>query len=110
MILRTCLDCGALFKGQGSRCLTCQGKRYAGTSLKPRGSGWEWGRLRANVLAAQPWCSLCAAEGKQTPATTVDHRIARVDGGTDALSNLVPMCKSCHDLKHGGGRGAHSRR
>ena len=102
-VFRVCFDCGQLFTGQGSRCPVHQAARYAGSSLKPRGSGWEWGRLRASVLAAQPWCVECSSEGKQTRATRVDHRIARIDGGTDALSNLVSLCKSHHDAKHGQG-------
>jgi 5-methylcytosine-specific restriction protein A len=101
-VLKPCLDCGRLVPvtTKGARCPECQAKRYSGSRLKPGGSGWEWGRLRANVLAAQPWCVVCAAAGKQTLAVTVDHRIARINGGSDDLSNLMSMCKAHHDAKH----------
>jgi 5-methylcytosine-specific restriction enzyme A len=101
-MMRPCLSCGRLFTGRGPRCPTCQAAAYSGSTLKPRGSGWAWGRLRASILAAQPWCGPCAREGKSTAAVTVDHRVARVDGGTDDLSNLVPICKAHHDAKHHG--------
>lgn len=108
-MLKVCLGCGGLIPvtTQGSRCALCQAARlarYAGTMVKPgHVNGWEWGRLRANVLRARPWCAVCAEAGRQTPATQVDHKIRRVDGGTDAPDNLQPLCKACHDVK---GRGA----
>jgi hypothetical protein len=98
---KPCLDCGALYKGLGARCLKCAALRYRGTALKPGGSGWEWTRLRAQVLKAQPYCVVCAHEGKSTLATTVDHDIERGAGGTDAPANLTPMCKAHHAAKHG---------
>jgi 5-methylcytosine-specific restriction protein A len=106
---KVCADCGRIIPvtTRGPRCPACQAARYAGSLIKPgRVNGWEWGRLRANVLRAQPWCVVCLAEGRETRAVRVDHRIRRVDGGTDAADNLQPLCESCHNAKHGGGTAA----
>lgn len=54
-----------------------------------------WRRLRAQVLAEEPLCRLCAP--KVTAATVVDH----IDGDSwnNARSNLQPLCASCHGIK-----------
>ena len=43
-------------------------------------------------------CSKC---GKPLPLekTTIDHLIPKYRGGTDELSNLIPMCKRCNKQK-----------
>ncbi|GIU78816.1 MAG: hypothetical protein KatS3mg005_2054 [Bryobacteraceae bacterium] len=67
--------------------------------------GWysspTWRALRAQVLAAQPWCVGCMAEGRHTPATEVDHIVPhRGDWFTFTdIDNLQPLCKSCHSRK-----------
>ncbi|WP_174258324.1 HNH endonuclease signature motif containing protein [Variovorax sp. PBL-H6] len=56
-----------------------------------------WQRLRASVLAGEPLCRQCTAEGRTTVATDVDHRDGN-PGNNDAL-NLQPLCHSCHSRK-----------
>ena len=42
---------------------------------------------------------VCQTSGCVRPACDVDHRKARVNGGTHDLSNLQALCESCHDAK-----------
>jgi len=60
----------------------------AGTWRAPPG----WYSLRKRVFAAKGrvcwWCG--------RPATTVDHVLALVLGGTSDLANLVPSCARCN--------------
>ena len=51
------------------------------------------------VLAAHgPWCFYCKRALFSTGAT-IDHVLPSVAGGSDALSNLVPACRSCNSSK-----------
>lgn len=54
---------------------------------------WLWSRLRRVVLVRDRYrCQYC---GRSDVPMTVDHRIPRVAGGTDAMSNLVACCARC---------------
>lgn len=55
----------------------------------------HWRKLRRTILNRDPVCKLC----KRNPSTEVDHRVARVDGGTDDSTNLQGACKWCHASK-----------
>lgn len=68
-------------------------------SAASRGYGSRWRKVRGMVLAAQPLCVDCQAESRVTAASEVHHVVARRDGGTDALSNLMALCKSCHSRR-----------
>lgn len=60
-----------------------------------------WRSLRAQVLAAFPFCASCMADGRRTSATEVDHVIPHRGDWmlfTDR-DNLQPLCKSCHSAK-----------
>ena len=63
-------------------------------SAAAQGYGARWRKLREQVLREEPYCRLCGA-----PASEVDHIVPRRRGGTDARSNLQPLCKSCHSSK-----------
>jgi 5-methylcytosine-specific restriction enzyme A len=96
MARRRCLDCGQL---TDARCLTCHPPRPAPTG-QPRAPGWKrydatYRLARAHVLAAHPWCTWCAT----TTDLTVDHVIAKANGGTDDPSNLQVLCRSCNSQK-----------
>ena len=62
-------------------------------SNRPMGRGWP--AKRARVLAGSPVCTIC----KERPATEVDHKVSRAQGGTDAESNLRGVCKRCHGIR-----------
>lgn len=59
------------------------------------GTDTQWRRARA--LAFQVYGDACILCGDR--ATEVDHIIEVVDGGTDDIENLQPLCSSCHKQK-----------
>lgn len=44
---------------------------------------------------------VCAKCGRRLPLekTTIDHLIPKYRGGTNEISNLIPMCKQCNKQK-----------
>ena len=44
-------------------------------------------------------CQPCLAKGKVTAAYAVDHVQPKANGGTDKLTNLQAICRSCHATK-----------
>ena len=57
--------------------------------------GAEWNKLRAAILERDAHtCAYCGHE-----ADTVDHIIAKNNGGEDIASNLVAACRRCNGLK-----------
>lgn len=59
--------------------------------------GKAWRDLRAYVLAGEPLCRHCTAEGKTVAATDVDHRDN--DPTNNELVNLQPLCHEHHSIK-----------
>jgi 5-methylcytosine-specific restriction protein A len=53
------------------------------------------------VLAEEPLCALCEAEGRVEPSSMVDHIAPKVQGGTDDRENLRGICRRHHDSKSG---------
>ncbi len=74
-------------------------QRDDGRSSTARGYGADWRRVRQRLLEAEPLCRSCAAEGRVTPATDVDH-IEPFTGVQDPrrldVANLRPLCRPCH--------------
>ena len=66
-------------------------------------NGGAWQKLRASVLAGEPLCRLCTAQGLTVPATDVDHRDG--DPSNNDLVNLQPLCHECHSRKTAGDHG-----
>lgn len=67
-----------------------------------RGYGAAWDRLRATILKRDNYvcqCEDCKAAGLVKPATHVDHRIPKAQGGSDDPSNLQSMNVACHMRK-----------
>ncbi|WP_239372600.1 HNH endonuclease [Snodgrassella gandavensis] len=73
----------------------CKGK--AGVWGRGRG-GRPWRRLREAVLLRDKYtcqyCGYASVEGME-----VDHIVNIAAGGTDDMSNLQTLCKSCHEMK-----------
>ena len=72
-------------------------------SAAARGYGARWRRLRRMVLSRNPLCADCERHGRVTLATDVHHVVAKRDGGKDEMSNLEPLCHSCHSKRTGKG-------
>ncbi len=72
---------------------------HDGRTTTPRGYGWAWQQLRAQVLRDEPLCRACDAKGQVTRATQVDHVKPKTKGGTDDRTNLAPLCEPCHEAK-----------
>jgi 5-methylcytosine-specific restriction protein A len=101
---------GLVSRDQGSHCANHQPPTAAPRSLgrpardergsaSSRGYGVAWRRLRLTILAAEPLCRACAAQGRTRGATDVDHIVPLARGGTNARENLQPLCHECHGSK-----------
>ena len=70
----------------------------------------RWQIYRKTFLSDNPFCVVCIAENRLTPATVVDHIVPHKDDYDLFwdVNNHQPMCKRCHDRKtatHDGGFG-----
>lgn len=55
--------------------------------------------LKVRKQAAERDNGLCVLCGQ--PANDVHHVIFRSHGGQDELSNVVCLCRQCHEMAHG---------
>jgi hypothetical protein len=55
----------------------------------------EYRANRAAILAGHPACAV-RGPGCTGVATTVDHIVARINGGDNSLANLRPCCPACN--------------
>ena len=62
-----------------------------------------WQKLRAAVLAEEPLCRHCLADGRPAVATDVDHISG--DPSDNTRGNLQPLCHPCHSRKTAGDHG-----
>lgn len=106
MPMTPCLDCGRLHRNP-SRCGRCETLRNVkrGSSTK-RGYGSQWKMLREGVLRAYIAMNGLVCPGYEREshevdesALTVDHITPKAYGGTDDISNLQVLCKSCNSSK-----------
>ncbi|MNX43895.1 HNH endonuclease [compost metagenome] len=71
-------------------------------SRSERGYGPAWDRLRLLILKRDRYlcrCCECVSTDRVLPATEVDHRIPKSEGGTDAPGNLCAINVDCHKRK-----------
>lgn len=68
-----------------------------GSSTK-RGYGRDWQKVRATVLAEEPLCRACMAQGRVTEAVEVHHEQPVRERADLRLeqANCTPLCKPCH--------------
>ena len=60
----------------------------------------RWRRLRRSILAGEPLCRRCSAEGRTRAAEEVDHVVPIGRGGAAwDPDNLQPLCRACHEAK-----------
>ena len=62
--------------------------------------GRAWKRIRDRYVAKHPLCERCKAEGRLTPVEEVHHVLPVSKGGTHERSNLMALCRSCHNKIH----------
>ena len=51
------------------------------------------------MLAEEPLCRVCLAEGRVSASVIVDHIVSLEEGGSDERVNKQGLCKSCSDAK-----------
>jgi len=69
-------------------------------SRHDRGYGYDWTKRRLVVLRRDKYlCQPCLRQGRPTPATEVDHILAKARDGTDDYENLEGICRACHVAK-----------
>lgn len=56
-------------------------------------------RIRTSHLSMHPLCVRCAAKGRITEATQVDHIVPLYKGGCEQASNRQSLCDDCHRSK-----------
>ena len=56
-------------------------------------------RERLRILADEPLCRPCLAEGRTTASAQVDHIIPLSQGGSDDRDNKQGICLPCHRKK-----------
>lgn len=56
-------------------------------------------RMRALVLAEEPYCRMCLAEGLRVQATVVDHIVPLAAGGDNSRGNQQALCVPHHEAK-----------
>lgn len=61
--------------------------------------GTKWEALRLQVLQRDQYVCQLQFGGCEGEANTVDHVIAKANGGTDTLDNLVAACRTCNGKK-----------
>jgi len=57
----------------------------------------EWKTLRQSVIDLKPDCVLCGAQARD-----LHHVIYRKDIYSAQIGDLLPVCRSCHNLAHRG--------
>lgn len=62
--------------------------------------GSEWRKIRARYVRKHPLCEKCLSEGRYVEVDEVHHILPLADGGTHDESNLISLCKSCHERIH----------
>ncbi len=104
--LKKCSDCS---KAAVSGSKYCDIHRSQHEAIEPREDGKVWrtrkGRaFRLSYLAANPYCKdHSTIWGEAVPANEVHHVVSQIDAPDRVLdpTNCVPLCKACHDSRHG---------
>ena len=62
--------------------------------------GRPWKRIRDRYARKHPLCERCLQEGRYTAVEEVHHIVPISQGGTHDESNLMSLCRSCHQKIH----------
>jgi 5-methylcytosine-specific restriction endonuclease McrA len=96
----TCVKCRVLVLLGTSHCSAHKPKRKPHAhSAAARGYDWQWRKLAAEAIAAQPWCTYCNHTGSAANPLTGDHIVPLSRGGQSTADNLQVLCKRCNGAK-----------
>lgn len=62
--------------------------------------GSQWRKIRTRYVHKQPLCEECLKHGRFVPVEEVHHIVPISEGGTNDESNLMSLCRSCHEKIH----------
>ena len=98
--MRLC-RCGAIVRGVCDVC--SKGVTVGQRTTAERGYDHRWRLLSERKRTESPLCEVCQKDGMVTPATEVHHivPIARAPQLRLVWSNLVSVCKACHEKIEG---------
>lgn len=95
---RSC-ECGSVH-AYGTRCPIAVARREQRRGTRDeRGYGSEWQARSKRIIARDGGQCQLRLPGCTGIATTTDHVIAKVNGGTDDDYNLQGSCRSCNSSK-----------
>ena len=77
-----------------------QYNRYTRSADSNKKYGRSWKRVRDRYAGKHPLCERCLKEGRYTPVEEVHHILPISQGGTHDESNLMSLCRSCHEKIH----------
>jgi len=81
-------------------------QRANSREVEPRYHTTNWRAVRQAVLMSEPLCRGCSERGEVVLAQMVDHiEPVRLGGNFWDVTNLQPLCNSCHASKSGKERG-----
>ena len=75
-------------------------EKYSRSADVHKKYGRAWKRIRDSYAQSHPLCERCLKEGRLTPMDEVHHILPISRGGTHARSNLMSLCRSCHNKIH----------
>lgn len=73
---------------------------YSRNQTVRRKYGRAWKRIRDSYVKTHPFCEKCFEKGILVPVDEVHHIVPISQGGTHERSNLMSLCKSCHNKIH----------
>ena len=62
--------------------------------------GRAWKRIRDSYVHKHPLCEQCLKEGRYVAVEEVHHIVPLAEGGSNDESNLMSLCRSCHEKIH----------
>lgn len=75
-------------------------ERYSRAPDVHKKYGRAWRRIRDQYVKTHPFCEECFKRGILVPVDEVHHIVPVSRGGTNNPSNLMSLCKSCHNKIH----------
>lgn len=96
---KPCASCGVLVHDGSARCEAHKPLQWLARPEVKRVTGRRLQAMRQELFAREPFCRECAKLGRRVLAKIRDHIKPLAEGGTDADSNIQPLCRSCSDIK-----------